>query len=78
MREVLLSRRTKCSVIGSPYGKAQIAIRTAKHFIGVIVILPIVFPEADGAYFISAALAKRSEAAARASKRKVADMSHAV
>ena len=78
MRKVLLSRRTKRAVVGSPHCKAQIAIRPAEHFVCVIVVLPIVFPEAHSADFIAAAFAKRFEAAARTSKRKVTDRSHAV
>ena len=78
MWKVLLSRRTKRSVVGSPHGKAQIAIRPAEHFICVILVLAVVFPEANSADLIAASFAKRLEATARASKRKVADRSHAV
>ena len=80
MRKVLSARSAKCSVVGSPHCKAQIAIGPAEHFVCVIIVLPVVFPEADGADFIAATLAERLESAARASERKVADAdrSHAV
>jgi hypothetical protein len=53
-------------------------IGTAEHFVRVVIVLPVVFPEADGADFIAATHAERLESAARASERKIADRSHAV
>lgn len=78
MRKVLPAGSAIRSIVGSPDCKAQTSIGSAEHFICVIFILPIVFPEAYSADFIVASFAERLAAAARASKWKIADWSHAV
>jgi hypothetical protein len=78
VRKILPARSAKRTIVGSPACKAQTPIWSAEHFTCVIVVLPVVFPKAYGTDFIVASFAERLEAAARASKRKIADWSHAV
>jgi hypothetical protein len=73
VRKVLLTRSAKRSIVGPPDCETQTPIWSAEHFICVIVVLPVVFPEAYGADFIVASFAERLEAATRASKRKITD-----
>lgn len=54
------------------------AIGAAKYIVRVFIVLPVVFPEADGANFIAATLAERLEFTARASERKEVNRSRAV
>jgi hypothetical protein len=51
------TRSAKRSIVGSPDCKAQTPIWSAEHFICVIVVLPVVFPEAYSADFIVASFA---------------------
>ena len=76
--KVLPSGSAKRPVVGASHGEAQIAIWPTEYFISVMVVLPIVFPEADSADFIAATFSERFVATARASKRKIAERRHAV
>jgi hypothetical protein len=78
VRKVLPAGSAKRPIVGSSDCKAQTPIGSAEHFICVIFVLPIVFPEAYSADFIVASFTERLEAAARTSKWKIADLSHAV
>jgi len=69
MRKVLPTTCAKRPVVGAPHSKAQIAIRPAEYFICVVVILPVVFPEANSANFVATTFAKSLKATAGAPKR---------
>lgn len=47
--------------------KTEVAIRTAEHFVGVVVVLAVVFPPADDTNVILGTMLQRVVAAARAS-----------
>jgi hypothetical protein len=74
----LLPRGAKCTVIGSPLREAQITVRATEHFICVVIVLPVVFPEAHGADLVAAASTESFEAAAWAPQWKVTNMAHVV
>jgi len=58
------------TVVRASLGEVQHTVRAASNNLGIVIILPVVFPEADRADFESASRAQRLAEAAGATKRQ--------
>ena len=61
---------SELTVVRASLGEAEYTVRPASNNLGIVVILPVVFPEAHRADFESSSLAQRLAEAAGATKRQ--------
>ncbi|GLX05478.1 hypothetical protein Misp03_24050 [Microbispora sp. NBRC 16548] len=66
MGKVLPTTRTELSEVPPPLRKAQLVVRASVRFVGVMVVLSIVFPETDWTDLVPASHVESEETAARA------------
>ena len=74
MWKILFARGTKLKIVESTLRQTQIFIRTAENLICVFIVLTVVFPEANGAYVVVAALGECFVATAWAAQWKVSNL----
>ena len=71
MRKVLSTTRAELREIPPPLRKTQLVVRTSADFLGVMLVLSIVFPETNWTDLVPASHVKSEETAARARIRLV-------
>lgn len=66
----MLPRGAKLPVVFPGFLKTKVTVGTAMRIVCVAVVLPVILPEADGAYLISSPLGKGFIPATRTTNRK--------